>query len=534
MLGVFRQTLLFAACLVLAGCSGGGGHAVPGPSRSAGATTRYPVTIKIDVPRTSTSSGARKPAYISPATTQLTLDIQTGCPGACTNVSGYPTTVALTPTSAGCTSTLASTNCQLTGISLTAGNYTLTLTTADASGTTLSTAQQIAFTVAEGQANTISLTLSGVPTSIIASVLNANAPNVLVEALDADGNIIVGPGAPTFTVSQTAGPTTWLVQPTTMSPNEFLATPSTPGTATLQVTASYSGTNVTNACTQSGAVCTATFAYTATQASQDLFVPNETGDDVTIYGAPFTGAPTTTIGVNSAYGVALDSKADLFVSSFASGSGGVVTEYAPPYSTATATIASIGYGFPTGLAVGADGTLYIANEYNGTISSVAPPYTGTPQTVISGLNDPAGIIFDASGNLWVADTFGEDVREYPPPYTNGYTGFSPGGYPSDVGFDTNKNLFVLVYANNTPEVLEFAPPYTGAATATITGGGVSQAGIAFDPANNLYIADQDISDESIKILAPPSYTSVTQNMNGLYAPELLRMFTQVTVSISPS
>jgi hypothetical protein len=520
--------------MLFAGCGGGSGHSVPATPRAASAHQRLPVTIKIDVPKASSSSGARHAAYVSPATTQMTLDIQTGCPGACTDVSGYPTTVPLTPSSGGCSSTLASTSCQLQVV-LAPGSYTMTLTTADAGGTTLSTAQQIAFTVAEGQANSIALTLSGVPVSIIANVLNPNAPAVLVEALDADGNIIVGPGAPTFTVTQTAGPTTWLVQPTTTSPNEFLATPSVPGTATLQVTASYSGTNVTNACTQSGAVCTATFAYTATQASQDLFVPNESGNDVTIYGAPFTGAPTTTISVNEAYAVALDSKADLFVSSFVSGSGGVVTEYAPPYSTPTATIPSIGYGFPTGLAVGADGTLYIASDYNGTISSVAPPYTGTPQTVISGLSNPNGITFDASGNLWVADQFGQDVREYPPPYTNGFTSFSPGGgYPIDVGFDANKNLFVLVYANSTPEVLEYAPPYTGPPTATITGGGVSQAGITLDPANNLYIADEDISDESVKILAPPSYTSGTQNTNGLYAPGLLRMLTLVTVAISPS
>ena len=523
----------FAACALLAGCAGGGmqtGAALP---QTGSAHQRLPVTIKIDVPKAGSSSAARHTAYVSPATTQMTIDIQTGCPGACTDVSGFPTTVALTPTSGGCTSTLATTLCQLQ-ITLMPGSYTATLTTADASGTVLSTAQQIAFTVTAGQANSISLSLSGVPASIVAAVPNPNAFTVLVEALDADGNIIVGPGAPTFTVAQTAGTTVLLDQPTTTSPNEFVATPSGPGATTLQVTASYSGTNVTNACTQSGAVCTATFAYTATQASQNLFVPNEVGNDVTIYGSPFTGAPSTTVSVPAAYGVALDSKADLFVSTFASGSSGVVTEYAPPYTTATTTIASIGSGFPTGLAVAANGTLYIANEYSDTISSVAPPYTGTPQTVISGLTNPGGIVFDASGNLWVANTYNGDVREYATPYTGGYTDFPLSGYPSDIAFDSNKNLFVLEYVSSLPEILEFAPPYTGAAIATITGGGAAQAGITLDPANNLYVADQDSTDESIKILAPPSYTSVTSNINGLYAPGLLRMLTLVTVSISPT
>jgi len=525
----------FVTCVLLAGCAGGGTHAVPATPRTAGAHQRVPVTIKIDVPKASNGSTARHAAYVSPATTQMTIDVQTGCPGACTDVSGFPTTVALTPTSGGCTSTLATTSCQLQ-ITLMPGSYTATLTTADASGTVLSTAQQIAFTIVAGQANSVLLAFSGIPASIIASVPNQNASTVLVEALDADGNIIVGPGAPTFTVAQTGGPTVTLAQPTTTSPNEFTAVPSVAGTATLHVTASYSGTNVTDACAQSGAVCTATFAYTATQVTQNLFVPNE-GGDVTIYAAPFTGAPTTTIGVNAAYGVALDSKADLFVSSFTSGSGGVVTEFAPPYSSATVTIPAIGDGFPSGLAVGSDGTLYIASDFEGMISSVAPPYTGTPQTVITGLNDPGGMVIDASGNLWIADLYGQDVREYAPPYTtNGYTDYSLGGaYPSDVAFDANKNLFVLAFANSIPEVLEFAPPYTGAATATITGGGVSQAGITLDPANNLYIADQDVEGgERINIIAAPSYTSVTSNTNDLNAPGLLRMFTQLTVAISPS
>ncbi|HEY4442253.1 MAG TPA: hypothetical protein VGN14_17465, partial [Candidatus Elarobacter sp.] len=159
MFGLLRHVAVLFLAAAVVGCAGGT-HAVP-PARSQAAAARVPVTIKIDVPKaTSTARAARRPAYISPATTQMTLDIQTGCPGACASVSGYPTTVALTPTTNGCTSTLASTSCQLS-ISLAPGSYTATLSTADAGGNILSTAQQIAFTILAGQANTISLSLSG-------------------------------------------------------------------------------------------------------------------------------------------------------------------------------------------------------------------------------------------------------------------------------------------------------------------------------------------------------------------------------------
>ncbi|HEY4440545.1 MAG TPA: hypothetical protein VGN14_08810, partial [Candidatus Elarobacter sp.] len=402
---------------------------------------------------------------------------------------------------------------------------TATLSTADASGNMLSTAQQIAFTILAGQANTISLSLSGVPASIVAHLLSATTSNVLVEALDVDGNIIVGPGAPTFTVGQTGGSTTLaLLQPTSTHPNTFYATPSSPGSATLHVTASYSGTN---ACTQPGAVCTANFAYTATQASQQLFVPNQAGNDVAILNPPFTGSPAATIPVNSPYAVAFDSQGDLFVATFSN--PGYVYEYAPPY-TGSPLVTISGLLFPDGLAVAPDGTLYIANPYSG-ISRIAPPYTGTPVMIdTNGGARPTGMVFDPLGNLWVADLYGQDVREFQPPFTNGSTTYPIGTYAVDVGFDLNQNMFVLS-GNN--QIFESAPPYT-TSTQTITAGLNGANGLTLDPAGNLYVANQSISDEGIAILAPPYASAVTNNNAGGYGADALRMLTLFNVSLSPS
>jgi hypothetical protein len=69
---------------------------------------------------------------LSPATTQMVIDIQQG--GG--SIAGYPKIVALLPTSGGCTSTIASTSCQII-VSLAAGSYTATLTAEDPVGNAL-------------------------------------------------------------------------------------------------------------------------------------------------------------------------------------------------------------------------------------------------------------------------------------------------------------------------------------------------------------------------------------------------------------
>jgi hypothetical protein len=71
--------------------------------------------------------------------------------------------VNLTPTSNGCASTLASTQCTV-AFSVLPGSYDATLTTYDggnATGNLLSAAQGIPFVIAAGVANSLSISLGG-------------------------------------------------------------------------------------------------------------------------------------------------------------------------------------------------------------------------------------------------------------------------------------------------------------------------------------------------------------------------------------
>src|SRR5579875_2139277 len=262
--------------LVLGGCGGSGGGVVPGGSGGGDAPNRLQqVTFKIDAP-TQVQKALRGPKYLSPATQSIQVQItpQSGC----MTCSGPKTLVQnLTVNSSGCTSSLASVTCSLT-VSLNPGTYTATLTTYDqqASGNPpssipsnaniLSQNQQVSFTVNAGQNNVVPLTLYGVPAQVqlvlagspstgaasVVAVQGGSSPvydlvtsgsanqtvQVLVEALDADNDIIVGVGAPTFTVTpvQSGGSSLVTVTgPTPSSPNVFTVTTGSGGLLPGQV-----------------------------------------------------------------------------------------------------------------------------------------------------------------------------------------------------------------------------------------------------------------------------------------------------------
>jgi hypothetical protein len=581
-----RARLFIALALgaALVGC-GGARSSVPsagsaGPLQAGKASA----TFRIDVPKQTATATLRSPRFVSPATTQLAIDIeQGGVP-----IAGYPVTVGLTPTSAGCSSTLASTNCQLT-VALGPGSYTATLTTEDASSTPLSSAQSIAFTITAGTNNVISIVLSGIPHALqIASAAHAvvgsgssgltlygSAPQPLtVVALDADGNIIVGSGSPTYSASLMSGSGWSAATPSSTSPNTIAITP--PGTngsvATFSLTASYSDTT----CSQSGAVCSATFTikndiqmlfvaengantvteyappYTGTpttisngvstpqglalNGAGDLFVANlgATTGAVTEYASPYTGSPTTiTSGVNAPEKLAVDGGGNLFVPN---DSGNTVTEYTSPYTgTPTVTISS-GMNTPVAVALDGSGDLFVANcgsncggSGNGTVTEYAPPYTGTPKTISSDVNGPVALVLDSAGNLFVANAAGGTVTEYASPYTGTPTTISSGvNGPWAVVLDDSGNLFVANCGDGCPgsgsgngTVTEYAPPYTGTPT-TISNGVYLPDSIGLDHAGNLFVANLlGGTIGTVTEYAPPYTGTPTTITNGMQGPAAL-------------
>jgi hypothetical protein len=294
--------------LFLNGCAGSGNAvpprsvsvASPAPSSGGKATA----TLKITIPKATTAaSHTRAPKYVSPATTQAVVDIQQG---GVSIGNPYPQTVPLSLTAAGCSGTLAGTQCTLS-LSLAPGSYTIFFTAEDAVGTVLSQAIGVPFTVTAGQANSIPLTLGGVPASIdmvvgrrqdadgstasgfeLWGAFKADGTTLFPRtftalAADADGNFIVGPGAPTIALTSSSltvgapspsAPNVWTLTPQSYSPGNHVVT------ATATAAASAGGATVTQRVSMHYAAQFAPRIYASTFA-KGVVVFDEDGNQLT-------------------------------------------------------------------------------------------------------------------------------------------------------------------------------------------------------------------------------------------------------------
>ncbi|MBV8489418.1 MAG: hypothetical protein JO199_02720, partial [Candidatus Eremiobacteraeota bacterium] len=287
------------------------------------------------------------------------------------------------------------------------------------------------FDVVSGQANTIAMTLSGIPNRILVlpasgsaipkgnggfDLIGIGAIKWIVEAMDADSNIILGAGAPTFTVSAPHGSfTVALTQPTATAPNTFYIQPPATyksGSTSIDVQASYSGE--ADGCAQNGAVCDTGFTVDMQQlfavASQTTIKILKLGSLTTLA----TLAPSTTVNA-----IAFDSSGNLYASTCGANCGGsgpdAILKYAAPFSGTPVSITN-GIDHPEGILIGSNGELYVANA--GTLD--APPgsdsiaifslpvtaastatktYTGT-------LGAPLALATDSQNDLFVSNLSG--------------------------------------------------------------------------------------------------------------------------------
>ncbi len=174
------------------------------------------------------------------------------------------------------------------------------------------------------------------------------------------------------------------------------------------------------------------------------------------------------------------------------------------------------FAYPQGLALGADGNLYVADTGNSTVRRVTPEGTvttvaGWPGVIGSadgtnsavGFNLPCGIAADAGGRLYVADTGNSTVRMLEPSGANWIvttlagshklSGFVDGAnqnalffQPWGIAADTNGNLYVADTGNIA--LRKVAASGTNWVTTTLWQGGFL-GGAAVDGAGNLYVVD---------------------------------------------
>jgi DNA-binding beta-propeller fold protein YncE len=422
-----RLVALCITAVLVGGCGGGAGPSSP-PIEPA-SHAKVNVTFAVNAPASKTAQlrtrGAR-PQYLSPATQSITLAI--------TGPTSVTETQNLTVNSSGCTSSLASTICLLTVAlapctSPVTNCYTASLTSYDQTGGTgnvLSAAQSIAFTVVANQSNTIGLTLSGLPAqTVISPTTTLTAQNVGggldlyaqgahgfdVYSVDADGDIIVGSGAPTFTVTTNSNSMAATIGgPTSSSPNTFAITPPatySSGTVSITATPTFAG-QATNGCAQTGANCA---GVTITADMQELiYVTNFGGNTVTVYdrngneqslGGSFSG-------LSEPNGIAFDPDDNLLY--VVNTSNSTITAYDLTGDPHSLSGSFSGLGTPYNIAYDPNnGFLYITN-HGGPSAVTAYDRNGAEQTLtgsFAGASMPWGIAYDPTGGtdgaLYVAN-----------------------------------------------------------------------------------------------------------------------------------
>ena len=495
---MLRRAFAVLFCLaggMLAACGGAGKGAgpmlpvAPSPTASspAGSASKSRASFVITVPKASpTPLSVRRPAYVSPATQSMKISVLQG------STSVLSQTVGLTATSSGCTSSLANITCTLT-LNLNAGSYTASITTydgANGTGNALSTAQNVSFTVAANQNNIVPLGLSGIPANIVALAGNT-ANTVYVVAEDADGNFIVGSGAPTFTATKASGnAVAAITQPSSTAPNTIALAPASPavyGTETIGVTASYP-TGQTNGCASSGAVCALAAPISVTNNDGTAFIANYEDDNTIGFSLPLTSntqSPSFTFGaLGYPYGgVAVSGTGTLFTWGYSSGS---LLVSSPPYTNSTVTAnATIGLSdsYWQG-AVAPNGDVFIP-EYPGAVAIEAPPYTGAATQLSTGVSDIYGAAADSNSNLYVANEGSDSVTVYAPPYTSVSATLATTSSPYGVVVSGSK-----LYVTEDDYVDIFTLPATSSSVpaATLSIAGYSYGAAAVDSKGNLWVA----------------------------------------------
>ncbi len=260
-----------------------------------------------------------------------------------------------------------------------------------------------------------------------------------------------------------------------------------------------------------------------------------------------TSTPATSrSGLNGPYGLAFDSRGDLWVGDYGNNR---VLEFKPPFSTGmpafqvigqnnftTALLATTKYGLakPVGVAFDHSDTLWVFDGGNYRVLKFNPPFsngmsassvigqpnfeTSKPSASQSGLsNTHSGLAVDPSGNLWVGDK--SRMLEFRPPFRIGMNASvvigqatfatakaSAGrsGLSGDQGVtpDSAGNIWVSDTQNN--RLLEFEPPFSNGMGASLVIGqqdfnssppASSQSGFsapigsAFDSSGNLWVTD---------------------------------------------
>jgi sugar lactone lactonase YvrE len=387
----------------------------------------------------------------------------------------------------------------------------------------------------------VNVTLAGVPASVAiapgtGATIEASAspayhvPGLFsqpieAEALDADGNVIIGPGAPKLSAPTVSGSTNvTVVSANGNDSNAYILKATGPaGGQTISVSSSAQGIALNDGTTSAPVSGSQNFTYTpavVTVAGRLITVFSvETGNPIAQMNV-CAGACSTTFGT----AVTADSRGDLYVA---------VTSIAGISQTRVVNVYSTGSQFPTsqlGTSNGVTGAialnvdkndmLYVLNAGTGFGFGHHPPsiteYASgatTPTHSISGgstgLSSPSGIAVDSTGNVYEADGSGF-VNVYAPGNQTApqQTLSDPQlATPNGIAIDNAGALYV---SDSTNGYIAYFPPGSTSVTTTISDPtfDANASALLFDPNGDLWVSAGSTSVEELTGASLPTSVSI--------------------------
>ncbi|HEY4196926.1 MAG TPA: NHL repeat-containing protein [Mucilaginibacter sp.] len=257
-----------------------------------------------------------------------------------------------------------------------------------------------------------------------------------------------------------------------------------------------------------------------------------TGVVTTIAGtgaAGYSDGPGASAQFYGPQGLAVDSKGNIFVADYGNNvirkitTAGVVSTVAGNTTAGHVDGAALSvaeFSSPAGVAVDAQGNLYVADYNNnmvrkitaaGVVSTIAGTLTagyinGTVNTTTGAyvsFDRPNGIVVDAKGNIFISDLGNSAIREITPAVVVTTIAGGPGqtsllGYPNGLTLDAHGNFFISDASGRIIELTAAKVLYDLAGTANVNGfadgSGTSAQfnspqGIGVDAAGDIFVAD---------------------------------------------
>ncbi len=229
---------------------------------------------------------------------------------------------------------------------------------------------------------------------------------------------------------------------------------------------------------------------------------------ITIYPSKGTNPPpigTISNGLTSPERLFVDGNLRLYTTD--EGSPTSIVVYKPGKTSPSLTITN-GVDYPTGITVGADGTVYCANTGNETVTEYPKGKTSPSLTVPLSDETPENLAVDGNNNLYVqylGGTLGSGVIEVPPGQTGGTDLNLVIGSASALSVDKAGNIVIIDQGDSSLDVF---PPGQTSPSKTIALGGYPFELSMNKAEKQVYISNEISTPFEIQVVDYPKLKTV--------------------------